>query len=558
MGSEKFVPNGKRFIDNLAPNVSPAYLGNVASGRTVTLSGDGKIDVPINATLGDEERKLADSVDADWTDNGDNTYTGSTVNGNISGVSTTTSGTLAITITLSDATDGDVNGYTENGTYTFEKTVSSSLVLVGTGFSGTVSVDSIKKIQDVQGSILYYDVTQKKHVRPTLPLSTTYQLKDLTFNNLAVLWDKTFTPEDIAKIDVKPELLVSWGLGNDAGLSIGVKGTNDKYYACSESFDQYLYEIGGIGVEHNPSIFPDDGHYTHTGGAEWDILNVQGGYRLTITSLGDTPQGTRVISNLASTPTSGNMCRFSVKTKIINGKSRTYRWLHNGYIRLLYINGIVSTWGDALIDKGKYKIIGYQNSNGTINCSQYFDTKDGDGVTVGSVIEFTNFSFIELNDNVLPIEGTHTRSTNSQYGLQTLGFELSDAGVPTAFAPARTLSFKDNTTAYTDTQFKPKLDVYTIRQVVEGELEDLDDDGTSLGAKSQREEDRILTHDAKGTDKYYIDGALQSYIPALPDPTKTIKITDTAIIGYPDKIDLAKTKCEAWSKVLTQAEIDAL
>lgn len=44
--SNEYVSNDKRFVDNLAPNVSPAYLGNVYSGRSVDLSGGGYVSLP--------------------------------------------------------------------------------------------------------------------------------------------------------------------------------------------------------------------------------------------------------------------------------------------------------------------------------------------------------------------------------------------------------------------------------------------------------------------------------------------------------------------------------
>ena len=54
MASKDYVDSGKRFVDNLAENVSPAYLGNVYSGRSVAFNGDGYVDLPINLELESE------------------------------------------------------------------------------------------------------------------------------------------------------------------------------------------------------------------------------------------------------------------------------------------------------------------------------------------------------------------------------------------------------------------------------------------------------------------------------------------------------------------------
>ena len=57
-----------------------------------------------------------------------------------------------------------------------------------------------------------------------------------------------------------------------------------------------------------------------------------------------------------------------------------------------------------------------------------------------------------------------------------------------------------------------------------------------LTTKTQREEDIWLVHDILGDTILYINGLLQPYTPALPDPTQTLLYNEVAPIGYPDDI----------------------
>jgi len=116
-------------------------------------------------TLAADSKKLATSVDAGWVDNLDNTYTGTAVTGDIVGISTDTSGVVKVTITLSSVTGGDVNGYTANGTYVFEETLTASLNLTGTGFTGIVTVVSIEAITLPAASYFHYYDTASKSIK---------------------------------------------------------------------------------------------------------------------------------------------------------------------------------------------------------------------------------------------------------------------------------------------------------------------------------------------------------------------------------------------------------
>lgn len=130
-------------------------------------------------------------------------------------------------------------------------------------------------------------------------------------------------------------------------------------------------------------------------------------------------------------------------------------------------------------------------------------------------------SIKQLTSDYLPINGTYTRNKNLSYGLQTVACKLNGAGVPYAMADSYSLSFENNPDSYIDTHWRPDLDEYTIEQMV------LLEDGTF--------EHRTLSHSST-EDKYYVDGAVVTPTPALPDSSTTLKITDTAVIGPKDKI----------------------
>ncbi len=84
-------------------------------------------------------------------------------------------------------------------------------------------------------------------------------------------------------------------------------------------------------------------------------------------------------------------------------------------------------------------------------------------------------------------------------------------------------------------QFKPSSAEYTIEEVVEGEFENLDGSGVSLGSTSYRTEHRLFCKDPLG-DIYYINGSLQGYAPTPPLAGELIKLTITPVIGYADVI----------------------
>lgn len=388
--------NGVRYLKN---NADTTARGFYKSGRTVELSGDGRVEVPINSALGADS---SNSFTAITSGSVVSTATGSSCDG-----AGTTTGLIRPSVNTGYP-DGEMslvefdvsnlvgttklNSYYDGANYipidvpikSNSRISFKAMVRPGTNYvqlrvdANTVwSFDysnlSIKEVQSTQGQITYYDALQKKHIgigengTEALPLSTTYQLKDTTFNNLVVLWDRSFTQADRDLMDLEPELVVRWALGEDV-FSIGAIGVNDKVYIGSDT--------------------------------------------------------------------------------------------------------------DAILRS--------------------------------------------MEDTQLGIQGTYSRQTQLNYGLQTLALKLNSAGVPTALADPNTLSFVNNTSGLVDTQFLPNLDTYSIEW-----------NGVIGGVATKR----LITHDIINGDNYYVDGVLTTPTPALPDPNTRIVLNNTAPIGYPDTVD---------------------
>ncbi len=115
---------------------------------------------------------------------------------------------------------------------------------------------------------------------------------------------------------------------------------------------------------------------------------------------------------------------------------------------------------------------------------------------------------------------------NRNTGFQNLLVIQDSLGRATDVVDHNTADFSGG--ANINTNFKPNLHDMTIKEVVSGNLEDLDANGVGLGTFSEREEYRVWKTD--GT--YKIDNVLMAYYPPAPDPSKYIIINDMAIIGH--------------------------
>lgn len=221
------------------------------SGRGIELTTE-SVDIPIHHTLGADDKKLATSVDTGWTDNLDNTYTGAIVTGDIVGLSTSSTGTFKVTITLSSVTGGDVEGYTVDGTYVFEETLSASLNLTGTGFTGVIEVISVEEITNQNSYLTYYDLTAKEFVyidnSENTP-STTYHLTDGTYNNI-LTHTTNWSATDKAMIEANPNLVGKLALSGTGTISeVGLELVeSDAWYPAMEKEGDILYDARSTGT----------------------------------------------------------------------------------------------------------------------------------------------------------------------------------------------------------------------------------------------------------------------------------------------------------------------
>lgn len=252
------------------------------------------------------------------------------------------------------------------------------------------------------------------HMHEALPLSTHYRLKDITFNSLAILYDRSFTQADRDMMDASPELLVRWGLGEDVGFSIGVKGPNDKYYAVSED-GAYLLEVG---------YSEDVNILTEMGKAGATVTPVTNGWNI------DAPAG---IDGRVDFVTSGldNNSIYRGKFDLLVNLQSFSEWTHyrptmsQGYIML----------PDAIpCENGNHRFI-LNNIDVADSIILYKSNSNPFN------LDFTNVEVHKILSGYLTIEGTYTRNVNQPYGLQTLALKMNDAGVPTATADSNTLDF---------------------------------------------------------------------------------------------------------------------
>ncbi len=54
---------------------------------------------------------------------------------------------------------------------------------------------------------------------------------------------------------------------------------------------------------------------------------------------------------------------------------------------------------------------------------------------------------------------------------------------------------------------------------------------------------------------YYIDAVHQNYMPTLPNPSTTMKLSTTAAIGHPDTIESERCDFKVWSLAIDKATV---
>jgi len=196
-------PKGTRFVKNEVTVLGGQYSGVMNSGRSVTLSGDGVVQVPVNATLGEELwTGMCDHYsELDKTDNGDGTIT-YTLNQDgdkkacyIRMSQSATDGKLIRDLqaneevhTIIEVTDFSTNEVTIVNAFGDDVVISSPQTItiiekadgtttkwsgvaisgvVGDSFTVRTTSFSVKAVEDVQGSVTYFDASQKEFIQVT-------------------------------------------------------------------------------------------------------------------------------------------------------------------------------------------------------------------------------------------------------------------------------------------------------------------------------------------------------------------------------------------------------
>ena len=265
---------GERFVRNQIKMVSPKYDGIAGSGRSVALSGDGYVDVPLNFdgtdTHGqvvyydfDQKKHIAISnfTDYELLVNGDfsafspwkinfgdvyyehdypETVTLYNYYPSICQYITMYPGiTYILSIDIIEVeTNVDhffVQAVNQEGSGAPDKDIilPAGSAIIGTNVA-TFNVSKERTILAIWNDTPYISSCVIDNVSVTAHITDTYRLENVTFNNLVRLWDREMNNNDLEILDNNPELLYEWSQGVDIGLSIGPIETNDLVWFCTE------------------------------------------------------------------------------------------------------------------------------------------------------------------------------------------------------------------------------------------------------------------------------------------------------------------------------------
>ena len=576
------VPNfpiGTRYLPNNIAVMLQKYAGRLLASNHISLNGTTQsVPYPVLHTLAADSKKIATSVDAGWTDNANNTYTGSTVTGDIVGVSTDISGVVKVTITLSSVTAGDVEGYAADGTYTFEETLSASLNLTGTGFTGIVEVVSVEAITMPTASyltLLQADGTIKQYSADgdsgsTLAVSTIHSetaSHQFVFNSTSPL-----SAADVATIEADPNLAFRMFFDGEvlhSGFSRAIDMINCDFYGGNG---------GLLAEEHEPNLRYDSAdieatnELSHSDDLSTNWNNLDSFWTTTHNSADILePDGGNTASKKVAINTSKSaLClRKQVELSLTSG----LEYASSMWIYVPSITGVTS-WNintdyndaDAITGKSIYTFNQWVRvfTATTISAARTqldFNIRPNDTTIIPDDFTFylwhpqtensplpTDFISTEgipvtrtgvpFSDAYAKIQAydTATRTTLANQGNGATGLKLikDGSGRTTGTAPENTLSHTSD--GHADTEWMPNISKYTIKETITGNLAILDAAGVPTGSFSVRTETRVLTHEDGVADNLYIDTVLQPYTPSLPNPLETVRLGQTAVIGYADTI----------------------
>lgn len=134
----------------------------------------------------------------------------------------------------------------------------------------------------------------------------------------------------------------------------------------------------------------------------------------------------------------------------------------------------------------------------------------------------------------LHVIGEHEVVDYIEYGSQRVKTARDTLGRATEYETAKVADMKKT---IVDSGVFPEKDEYTVEMTVVGNLAVLDNNGEPTGETTYRTETRRFVYDKIKGNSYYIDGELKPYTPDPLPKDETIKLTNIALIGYPDKVD---------------------
>jgi len=239
-GTTETDTDGTRYLVN---SVEPTtHKAPLHSGTAITLSGDGKIEVPINLN----PPELFTDLNPGYVENGHCNLvlagTAKTTNWiyvkNISKLHLNIIGNTRSVPQVHMHKSLSCANHPELKPNDVE--VGDMVYVVPTGaekvrfylsnkapYPTHISITDVDYVP-VQGTTYVFDHKTKTFTPPTLPLAPTYTLKDGTYGTIIKLDTNTFSKADLDAFTARPELVLEWVAGTATIPSAIVKGTRDE------------------------------------------------------------------------------------------------------------------------------------------------------------------------------------------------------------------------------------------------------------------------------------------------------------------------------------------
>jgi hypothetical protein len=226
-----------------------------------------------------------------------------------------------------------------------------------------------------------------------IPNNFKYHIENKAIGAILVLWQNTFTDNDMDLINNNPNILIEWYRGNNHPLSVDVI-ENDKFYPNTENIGKFICDMD---LEYNDNIIKNSEFITE------DFWNIEDG-------------NYGIINEVASIQVSQDKdsCLFYY-TEDIQAAGRIFLF----EIEVKYTNAsliLINNSENRITEPGKYKFILQDNIELPINIKIYGS---------GSYTELDNIYLKEItspyleiqNEDILP---SYIRNINEPMGLDKL------------------------------------------------------------------------------------------------------------------------------------------